>query len=192
MKEPTKRARRGRGGQAAAIRHTRMLCLAAFLCALSFLLGYIAKTIQGTGPIRFTLEGLPIILAGITLGPVYGALVGLSADLLSCLLSGQAPLPLIAVGAATVGLVPGILSRLLPLGEGKPRWLHMLFFTAPAHILGSMLLKTLALAHLFGSLPALLLRIPLYIVIPLIESTLLTLLLGSVAVRRELERLVKK
>ena len=104
MKAPTERESRGSGGQAAALRHTRILCLAAFLTAMSFLLGYIAKTIQGTGPLRFTLEGLPIVLSGMVLGPLYGALTGLAADLLSCLLAGQAPLPLVSAGAAAVGL----------------------------------------------------------------------------------------
>ncbi len=193
MKAPTERESRGSGGQAAALRHTRILCLAAFLTAMSFLLGYIAKTIQGTGPLRFTLEGLPIVLSGMVLGPLYGALTGLAADLLSCLLAGQAPLPLVSVGAAAVGLVPGLLSLLLPpMKDGKPSILRMLLFSGPAHLIGSMLIKTLALAELYGPLPVLLLRIPLYLVIPLIESALLRLLLGSPAVKRELERLVKK
>lgn len=188
MKEPSERRRAP--GQA-AMRHTRLLCLAAFLCALSFLLGYIAKTVQGTGPIRFTLEGLPIVLAGILLGPVYGALSGLAADLLSCLFAGQAPLPLIAVGAAAVGLVPGIISRFLPLREGKPSYKRLSLHFLSAHLVGSILLKTAALAHLIGPLPVLLLRIPLYIAVSLIEAGLLSLLLGSSAVRRELERLLK-
>ena len=49
----------------------RRLCLAAFLVALSFLLGWLAKALQGTSPLRFTVEGLPILLGGLCLGGVF-------------------------------------------------------------------------------------------------------------------------
>ncbi len=192
MQKPnTKRGKERLSVKDTAERHTRLLCLAAFLTALSFLLGYIAKSIQGTGPVRFTLEGLPIVLAGAVLGPVYGALAGLAADLLSCLLAGQAPIPLIALGAAAVGLVPGVICRILPLPSGKPRFFHLLLLSGGAHLVGSILLKTLGLA-MWYPLPLLLWRIPLYLLVILLESTVLSLLLGSFAVRRELERLVRK
>ena len=186
-KAPTER-------RAAALRHTRILCLAAFLAALSFLLGLIAKTLQGTGPLRLTFEGLPVVFAGITLGPVAGAAVGILADLLSCLLSGQSPLPLITVGAALVGLAPGILARLLRRG-GRPlaapmRFPLVLLLDGVAHALGSVIVKSLALSAFYG-FDTLLLRLPIYVGIVLLESYLLYALLRAPLVRRELERLLK-
>lgn len=179
----------------AALRHTRMLCLAAFLTALSFLLGLLAKTIQGAGPLRFTIEGLPIVLAGITLGPLHGATVGVAADLLSCLLAGQTPLPLITVGAATVGLVPGLLGLLLrrryrPTAM-PPRYPILLLLDGSAHLVGSILIKTAALADFYDLAAVIIWRVPLYIGVILIESYLLLILLRSVTVRREIERLLK-
>lgn len=179
----------------AALRHTRILCLAAFLTALSFLLGLLAKTLQGAGPLRFTIEGLPVVLAGITLGPLYGATVGIAADLLSCLLAGQTPLPLITVGAATVGLIPGLLGLLLrrrycPTAV-PPRYSLMLLLDGCAHLVGSILLKTAALTEFYGITAVILWRTPLYISIIFIESYLLFVLLRSVTVRRELERLTR-
>ncbi len=191
----TEKQRPQRARHRAALRHTRMLCLAAFLTALSFLLGLLAKTLQGAGPLRFTIEGLPVVLGGMTLGPLYGTLIGVAADLLSCLLAGQAPLPLIAVGAATVGFVPGMLGLILrrryrPTAV-PPRYPLMLLFDGCAHLVGSILLKTAALTEFYGVSAVILWRTPLYIGIIFIESYLLYILLRSATVRRELERLLK-
>ena len=176
-------------------RHVRMLCLAAFLAALSFLLGLVAKAIQGTSPLRITLEGLPIVFAGITLGPILGAAAGVVADLLSCLLAGQAPLPLISVGAAAVGAVPGVAFWLLarrerPFGK-RVAFPTVLLCDGLAHLVGSVLIKSAALSRFYG-FDTLLWRLPIYLVIIAVEAYLLYMLLRSVAVRRELERLVKK
>ena len=190
-KESLKRLR-----HAAAMRHTRVLCVASFLAALSFLLGLVAKTFQGAGPLRFTLEGLPIVFAGMAIGPFYGTLVGVSADLLSCLLAGQAPLPLITIGAATVGLIPGLLSRLVfkatPMTAARPRFVTLLLLDGAAHLIGSIIIKTAALTQFYGVNAVILWRAPLYLAIILIESYMLYILLGSQAVRRELERQLRK
>ena len=179
----------------AAIWHTRVLCVASFMAALSFLLGLVAKTFQGAGPLRFTLEGLPIVFAGMALGPFYGALVGVSADLLSCLLAGQAPLPVITIGAGMVGLVSGILGRILfrrtPLTAARPRFVILLLCDGLAHLVGSVIIKTLALMQFYGITAVILWRTPLYIGIILIETYMLYILLGSQAVRRELERQIR-
>ena len=172
----------------------RRLCLAAFLVALSFLLGWLAKALQGTSPLRFTVEGLPILLGGLCLGGVYGALIGVTADLLSCLLAGQAPLPLITVGAAMIGLIPGLFSRLFlrkqPIYTASPSYPVLLLLTAAAHTVGSILIKSYALSAFYG-FDTLIFRAPIYLGIILLESYLLYLLLRSHPIRRELERLLK-
>ena len=172
----------------------RRLCLAAFLVALSFLLGWLAKALQGTSPLRFTVEGLPILLGGLCLGGVYGALIGVTADLLSCLLAGQAPLPLITVGAAMIGLIPGLFSRLFlrkqPIYTASPSYPVLLLLTAAAHTVGSIFIKSYALSQFYG-FDTLLWRLPIYLGVILLESYLLHLLLHSHPIRRELERLIK-
>ena len=191
MQENEKAAKGARNRHAATLRHTKRLTSAALLAALSFLLGFLAKAIQGTGPLRVTVEGLPIVLAGTVLGPFYGAAVGVVADLASCLSAGQAPLPLIALGSALVGLVPGVLSRLFMRGErplaAPPRFLLLLLLDGCAHAVGSVLVKSFALSRWYG-FNTLIFRLPIYCGIILVESYLLYLLLRSAAVRREIER----
>ena len=177
-------------------RHTRRLCLAALLAALSFLLGYVAKAIQGEAPVRFTVEGLPIVFAGYVLGPIVGAAVGVCADLLSCLLAGMAPLPLISVGAAAVGLVPGVIALLIGRHgdvHRAPSFLFLLLLDGAAHTVGSVGIKTLALSRLqeVGFFLLLWPRLLMYLLVVGLESYLLYMLMRSAAVRRELERLLK-
>ena len=191
MQENENAARNARNRHAATLRHTKRLTSAALLAALSFLLGFLAKAIQGTSPLRVTIEGLPIVLSGIVLGPFYGAAVGVVADLTSCISAGQTPLPLIALGSALVGLVPGVLSRLFLRGErplaAPPHFLLLLIFDGCAHALGSVLVKSFELSRWYG-FNTLIFRLPIYCGIILIESYLLYLLLRSAAVRREIER----
>lgn len=181
---------------ASSMRQTRVLCVASLLAALSFLLGLVAKTFQGAGPLRFTLEGLPIVFAGMAIGPFYGTLVGVSADLLSCLLAGQAPLPVITIGAGMVGLIPGLISKFIfkaaPVTAARPRFATLLLYDGLAHLVGSIIIKTAALTQFYGVTAVIFWRAPLYIGIILIETYMLYILLGSQAVRRELERQLKK
>ncbi len=186
---------RPRGHRDSIRHHTRLLCMAAFLAALSFLLGLLAKMIQGAGPLRLTVEGLPVVLAGITMGPVIGAAVGATADLLSCILAGQAPLPLITVGAATVGIVSGIVPYFFRRNErrfARP-WPFplVLLCDGAAHAVGSMLIKSIALSGFYGFNP-LLFRVLIYLGVIALESYLLYALLRSAAIRREIERLTRR
>ena len=103
----------------AVFANPRALCLAGLLAAMSLILG---KFLQIPSPIsqvvRISFENLPIILAGLTLGPVAGAMTGVVADLVGCALYGYAINPMITLGAAAVGLVAGlvgVLAKRLPL-----------------------------------------------------------------------------
>ncbi len=184
-----------RGHRDTVRHHTRLLCMAAFLAALSFLLGLLAKMLQGAGPVRLTVEGMPVVFAGMTMGPVIGAAVGATADLLSCLLAGQAPLPLITVGAAAVGAVSGVVPLFFRRGERRygRAWPFplVLLCDGAAHGIGSILIKSLALSRFYGFNP-LLFRILIYLAVIALESYLLYTLLRSAAIRRELERLTRQ
>ena len=59
----------------------RVLCLSAMLCAMSYVLAYLAKMIFGLGPVRFTLENLPIIFGGVSFGPFVGAMIAAAAHI---------------------------------------------------------------------------------------------------------------
>lgn len=177
MKQTVSTSQRAR--ERAAI---RKLCLCALLCAMSVTLAYLAKMIFGTSPLRLTFENLPIVFAGIVYGPIWGGVVGMVADLTSCLFAGQAPVLLITVGAAAVGMLAGTLSRLLFKKQTFPSLLAIELIT---QLIASVGIKSFAL-HLYFSYPPLVLlpRLPIYIGIAVAESYLLYILLRHTAIRR--------
>ncbi len=123
----------------------RRICLGGLLAALSIVFGkLLAFNIGET--FRVSLENLPIILAGITLGPLYGAMIGLVADLVGCLMVGYAINPLVTLGAMAIGFVSGFLFRLVK-GQGRGR---IAIAITTAHIVGSLLIKTTGLAAFYG------------------------------------------
>ena len=171
------------------------LCFAAILAAMSVILG---KFLQIPNPfqefIRISFENLPIILAGISLGPIAGALVGTVADLIGCLLYGYSINPIITVGAASVGLVSGFVSRYI---VRKPLILKIAISSAAAHIVGSVLIKSAGLAvwylakYELGYWEFVGWRLVNYIIIGVTESVLLYILLKNRAFQKQLERMCK-
>ena len=162
----------------------RQLTQAAMLTALSVVIGFFCKTYLnfGAGLFRVTFENLPIILSGILYGPVVGAFVGGASDLISYLLSsfGQAYPPnlIVTLGAILVGGLSG----LVPLILKRSGYTQIILSGAVAHLVGSMLVKPLGLYQFYG--PAVLWRIPLYLIIAPIEILLLCRLLRRKAVQR--------
>jgi ECF transporter S component (folate family) len=149
----------------------RALTYAAMLTALSVVIGIFCKNVLNfaNGLFRITFENLPIILSGMLFGPVTGALVGIASDLISYLLSSQVYPPnlIVTAGAAAVGLVSGFVARLIRR-EGNVR---VVLSTASAHLIGSVIIKTIGLYQFYGML--VLWRIPLYLVITTLEALLL-------------------
>ncbi len=167
----------------------RILCAAALLIALSVVLGkYLAVS---TPLFRFSLENLPIIMAGLFFGPVIGGLVGIIADLIGCVVMSYTLNPLITAGAALMGILPGLIARISTRGDRPLRPLAVCLSVAAAHVLGSMTVKTVGLA-IFAHAPVrtLLWRIPLYIVIGGVECALLLLLTRNKLFMGELHRLL--
>lgn len=176
-------------GRDLTLRGLRVLTLSAMLAAMSVVLAYLAKLIFGTGPLRVTFENLPIILGGMAFGPVVGAAVAVVADLSSCLMAGQTPFPLITVAAASVGVVSGVLGRWVFKSR---RYLPILIVELSAQLVGSVVLKTVAL-YLFGYHWALLIwRLPVYLGIAAIESFLLFVLWQNKQIARHLDGLMPR
>ena len=179
------------------LRHTvgvfgnlRVLCFAAMLAAMSVALAYLAKLIFGLGPFRITFENFPIIFGGISFGPFVGAMIAVVADLLSCLLSGQAPNPLISVGSISIGLVAGVLGRYV---FTRKKWTSLFLVELLAQLTGSIVLKTWALHAYFGyAWLALLPRVPVYLGIIVAESYLLFAVYKNRHLVSLLERMCQK
>ena len=171
------------------------LCFAGILTAMSIVLG---KFLQIPNPfqefIRISFENLPIIMAGLSLGPVAGLIVGLTSDLIGCVLYGYAINWRITLGAAAVGAVSGIAAALIK----KPELPRVIVSVTSAHIIGSVLIKSWGLAKWYlesyelGYWEFVLWRLVNYALIATAECVIIYLLLKNKAFKRQLEGRVRK
>ena len=153
------------------------------LTAMSVIIGIFCKNFLdfGGGLFRITFENLPIILAGIILGPIVGGAVGAASDLVSYLLSAQifAPNLIVTLGAASVGIVSGLVARYAVKKRGCAQ---IIFAGALAHIVGSMIIKPIGLFQYYEWL--VIWRVPLYLMIAPVEIMILCLLYKNANFRR--------
>lgn len=158
------------------------LVVCAFLVALSIVCGKFLAIPVGD-ILRFSFENLPILFAGLAFGPVAGALVGVSADLLGCVLRGYAVNPWVTAGAVCIGLVSGvggIVLRRYPL-----EW-RIALPVIVAHLLGSVVIKTIGLSayYSFPLWELMLWRLLNYTIVGGVETVLLCLLFRNRGIRR--------
>ena len=177
-------------GRATAPLTLRVAVAAALLAALSIVLGkYLAISLP---TLRFSFENLPILMAGILFGPIVGGLVGGLADLVGCLMVGYEINPIIALGGTLVGVIAGLVPRLIHRRDTvslRPWILYLAVFLA--HVVGSMTVKTIGMAIWYGTpTETLLWRIPLYIVIGALEGGILHVLLRNRLIVGEIRRLL--
>ena len=185
MSVPANSSQRGRAAAKSALKR---LTLGAMLAAMSVVIGMFCKSFLnfGGGLWRVTFENLPIILAGVFLGPVTGGMVGIVSDLTSYLLSPQIYPPnlIVTLGAFTVGLVSGLMARFMIRERGAKQ---IALSAAVAHIIGSMIIKPIGLFQFYQW--AVLVRIPLYLVIAPLEILLLCLLWKQKSFRKLFEKI---
>ena len=135
--------------------------MCGLLAAMAVVIGTVCKLYFTFGSIRITFENLPVLLSGILFGPIAGGLVGACADLITCVTSSQPSInPLITLGAASVGLFAGLISRLFKNKTGILRLLPCVFIP---HIIGNLILKNISLYLMWFHPYSLLLRIPTYL-----------------------------
>lgn len=135
-------------------------------------LSIIGKLLSITvGPFRFSFENLPIIVAGIMFGPITGGLTGGLSDIVGCVLIGYAINPIITLGALLIGLICGFVYS----KTSSVFWSVLL-----AHVVGSMIIKSLGLYILYGyPLKLLMCRVPQYLLAALVEFFILKKLLPA-------------
>ena len=164
---------------------TQGLCLAGIMTALSIVLG---KFLQIPNPfmdfVRISFENLPIILTGMTLGPIAAAIVGVVADLIGCVLYGYSINPIITLGAFATGIVSGLVAMLIK----KPLVLRVCVSTVASHTIGSVIIKSIGLAAYYGMpyYETVLWRLINYLIVGSAEGILLFLLLKNKALSRKL------
>ena len=154
----------------------RRICLGGILAALSIVFGKLLAFNVGE-TFRVSLENLPIILAGITLGPVFGAAVGMVADLVGCLIVGYTVNPFITLGAMAVGFVSGLAVKVFSKDRRVGNFLAVLL----AHVVGSILIKTAGLSWFYGTdyLTLLVYRCINYALIVAVEYTIIYILMKN-------------
>ena len=182
-----------RSGGLALFGNLRVMVIAALLAALSIVLGkYLAINVSQT--VRISFENLSIILAGLLFGPLIGGVVGAVADLVGCVLVGYAINPIITAGAVLIGVISGVVGLCITARGAEKLGTWRIFVpVCAAHIVGSMVVKTIGMMVYYGT-PAEIfyVRVPLYFAIALAEGYLMLLLFRSKTFTGELHRIIYK
>ena len=126
---------------------TKMLVTLALLSAIEVVLArFIIPMPSAT--MRFSIEAVPIIVAGLLFGPLPGAAVGLVGDAVGCLFSAYGYNPVFSVPPILIGLCAGLMRRLL---YEKVTYFRVLLTFLPAVILGSVLWQSYWLSFFYGT-----------------------------------------
>lgn len=166
--------------------NVRVMIISGLFVALSIVLGKFLQIPIGDS-IRISFENLSLMMAGIFFGPFVGGAVGLGSDLIGCLLKGYAINPIITLGAVSIGFLSGLFYMLISKKITSKISIFLSVF--PAHIIGSMLIKSLGLyVYYHTPLEVLALRIPTYIAIAVLESVIIALLLKNKAFSNQLDK----
>lgn len=164
------------------------MTVCAMFTAIAVVIGTVCKEFLTFGAVRITFENLTVLLSGILFGPLYGAAVGVCTDLITCFTAAQPSVnPLITLGACSVGLISGLAGR---VARGRLTLARLALCVFPAHAVGNMLIKSLAL-HVYYAYPIelLLLRVPTYIFIGTCECIFISAILKNKYIRTQTEGL---
>jgi ECF transporter S component (folate family) len=170
----------------------RITIILALMVAISILMGkYLA--IRGGDVMRFSLENTPIILSGIAFGPGAGAVVGLISDIVGCIMVGYTINPLVALGAAAIGLVSGFVPRILGKININSR-LKLAITVAIAHLVGSVVIKTVGLSAYYDMPFVILLlwRVLNYLIVGTLDGVVVHILLSHKEIDKQIKELTKK
>ena len=162
----------------------------SLLCSFGIVLGkFLAFNI--TEFMRFSLENLTIIFSAVAFGPLAGLTVGVVQDVVGCIAAGYLLNPIITLGSGLVGLVAGVVYL---TSKKAPGLLRITLTVALAHLVGSVLLKTLGLA-IYYSLPfgvTLAWRLLNYAIVGTLEIILLIYLTKSKLLLSKIEEIKPK
>ena len=133
-------------GKRVVVFDTYALTVCALLTALSVVLARLLTVIPSEVS-RFSLEAVPILLAGLLFGPVPGAAVGFAADFIGCLFSPYGYNPIFCLPPILYGLWAGLLRGFV---WQKPTVWRVALAVFPAALCGSVLWHSAALALVYG------------------------------------------
>jgi len=124
---------------------TKTLTYSALLAALSVVLARLFGMMPDESS-RFSIEAVPIFLAGMLCGPIPGALVGFTADFVGCLFSPFGYNPIFCIPPILYGMCGGLFRHFLAKGVNIPR---LALSCLPPVLLGSVLYQSAALAAVY-------------------------------------------
>ncbi|MEL7655661.1 MAG: folate family ECF transporter S component [Bacillota bacterium] len=124
--------------------NTKNIILLALFAAISiiftrFLSFYLPIVTINT--VRISLGNIPIVLAGLLLGPFAGAATGIVADVVGTTMFSPFPyFPGFTLSAALVGFIPGILRKFI---KGLGKYTNILIIVLTTELITSIGLNTL-------------------------------------------------
>jgi len=125
----------------------KRLAACAMLAAVSVVLArFIIPMPNATT--RFSVEAAPVILAGLLMGPLPGALVGFVADVVGCLFSGYGYNPVFSLPPVLIGLCAGLMRFMVC---ERVSFFRVLATFLPAVALGSVLWQSWWLSFFYGT-----------------------------------------
>lgn len=129
---------------------TKTLVLAAIFASMNIILTRVGSIMLFGGSVRFGFGNVPLILSGLVLGPVAGAMTGLVGDLLGVIINshGAAIHPGFTLSAILTGALPGIVAALSR--KKKSSLFNVILSNLSILILVSLVLNTYWLSQLQG------------------------------------------
>ena len=124
----------------------RSIAICALLTALSVVLARLLIPMPNETT-RFSIEAVPIFIAGMLFGPLPGALTGFAADFIGCLFTPYGYNPIFCVPPILYGLCAGLFR---PWLTRKVSPLRIAAAFLPAIVLGSILYQSGSLALIYG------------------------------------------
>lgn len=124
---------------------TKTLAYCAMLTALSVVFARLIGLMPSES-VRFSIEAVPIFLAGLLFGPVLGGCVGFAADFVGCLFSAFGYNPLFCIPPILYGVFAGLLR---PLLRSRFSVFRLAIAWLLPIILGSLLYQSAALAYVY-------------------------------------------
>jgi ECF transporter S component (folate family) len=118
-------------------------------CAMLTALSVVFARLMGLMPnesMRFSIEAVPIFLAGMLFGPVLGGCVGFAADFIGCLFSPFGYNPIFCIPPILYGVAAGLLRPMLRKQVSILRL--TIAFLLPV-VIGSLLYQSATLAYMY-------------------------------------------
>lgn len=130
---------------ATVLKKPKALAVCAMLAALSVIFARLIIPMPNAFT-RFSIEAIPIVIAGVLFGPLAGGVVGFVADLVGCLFSGFGYNPIFCVPPILYGVLPGLMRFLM---FKKTDLLRIALVYLPPVVIGSILYQSWSLARVY-------------------------------------------